>query len=158
MTPETTIMFDRLVASIKAGDGLLAESQVHDLRHALDASEQRAATAEAERDELQRYPAAIAYLRTQQYTDQRICDDIERLVQEAAGAEKEDPFVAAARFQARHRQKKAVEAERDELRREIERLRDALSDIHIRATVGDKSCDWNPTIARIAAEVIGKKP
>ena len=35
---------------------------------------------------LERYPDAIAKLRVGQYTDQRICDDIERIVLEAADA------------------------------------------------------------------------
>jgi len=41
---------------------------------------------EAEVERLRRYPIAIQQLREKQFTDQRICDDIERLVHEAAGA------------------------------------------------------------------------
>jgi len=35
---------------------------------------------------LEQYPAVIKQLRERQFTDQRVCDDIERLVDEAAAA------------------------------------------------------------------------
>ncbi len=48
---------------------------------------QAAADAElAEVEALKRYPAAIAKLRLEQFTDQRVCDEIERMVREAANA------------------------------------------------------------------------
>lgn len=40
----------------------------------------------AEIERLQRYPAAIKELRSRQFADRRVCDDIEQLVQEAAKA------------------------------------------------------------------------
>ncbi len=44
-----------------------------------------AKTLAGEVERLQRYPAAIKQLRGRQFTDQRVCDDIEQMVREAAG-------------------------------------------------------------------------
>ncbi len=41
----------------------------------------------AEVKRLRRYPAAIKQLRDAQFTDRRVCDDIERIVHKAAEAE-----------------------------------------------------------------------